>query len=243
MGLPKINEISMSKKVHLPVLDRDVTVNAFTIKEERILMLKKSTDDKPEENKDLEKTLIELISKKIDGAKLEELTYIDMIVIMSSILEISKGGIQTLEYVCQNTLEDGSVCNTPIVKEVNISDYVIDGDISTRDYVVQISDEIAIKFTFPKFVDIVSIKSDDAFEYSLGLICASIKEVLDKGESVEFKREELKDWIESLPASVLNKVKDYFDKLPSVKISYDLVCPNCGYTKKMEINSLMDFFY
>lgn len=243
MGLPKINEISMSKKIHIPVLDRDITVNAFTIKEERILMLKKSSNDKPEENKDLEKTLIELISKKIDGAKLEELTYIDMIIIMSSILEISKGGIQTLEYVCQNTLEDGSVCNTPIVKDVNISDYTIDGDVTTKDYLVQITDEIAIRFTFPKFVDIVNIKTDDPFEYSLQLICSSIKEVLDKGESVEFKKEELREWIESLPASVLNKVKDYFDKLPSVKISYDIECPKCGYKKKYEISNLMDFFY
>lgn len=242
MALPKIDQLTMSKKVHLPILDKDVTVNAFTIGEERVLMLKKSSDDKPEENKDLENTLIDLISKKTKGCDIKDLTYVDMIILMSTILEISKGGIQTLEYVCQNELPDGTICNTPIQQDINIADYKVEGDISKREYLVQITDEIAIMFTYPKFVDIVNIKTEDPFEYSIQLICNSIKSVLDKGEPVEFQKDELKSWLESLPASVLNKVKDYFDKLPTVKISYEVKCPHCGYTKKYEVSNLLDFF-
>ena len=95
MALPKI--LLMSKEIELPVSKLHATVRAFTVREEKELLLSKDLGDIM-----LENNLLNLISLKTEfkeeGKKVDELCLCDVLVLLVEILALSKTSKQDLSF-------------------------------------------------------------------------------------------------------------------------------------------------
>ena len=119
MALPKI--LPLSKTIHLPIADVDAKIYAFTVKEEKTLLISRDFGDIS-----LEENLVSLIKMKTEGVDVDTLCMSDMIILLVEILSISKTSTQDLSFRCSNEV-DGKPCNTRIDMQLDISNYDVNG--------------------------------------------------------------------------------------------------------------------
>ena len=79
----------------------------------------------------------------------------------------------------------------------------------------------------------------------LKIIALSIESIYDK-ESVypakEQTEEELIKFIEALPRSCSDKIKNFFESTPKLMQKISLVCPKCGTNNNYYIEGIENFF-
>ena len=55
-------------------------------------------------------------------------------------------------------------------------------------------------------------------------------------------KQELKEFIESLPQEAFNKIKSFFDTMPKLKHEIEVTNPNTNVTSKIVLTGIADFF-
>ena len=54
--------------------------------------------------------------------------------------------------------------------------------------------------------------------------------------------EELIEFVESMQAKDLEKIKSFFDTMPKMKRNIDFKCNKCGHEEKIELEGIQNFF-
>ena len=236
MALPKI--LPLSKTVHLPIADIDVKVYAFTVKEEKTLLISRDFGDLS-----LEENLIDLIRLKTEGVNIDDLCMSDMIILLVEILSISKTSTQDLSFRCSNEV-DGKPCNTRIDLKLDIANYNINGT-SENHKMVQLDDNTTVELVYPKYRVIAPIrKKEQPTEEDISNIYIDCIYAIYSGDDMitDFTKEEITEWFNDLPGEYLHYFVDFVQSMPSVTLSYDVVCPKCGNKRHFEAVNILDFF-
>lgn len=244
MALPRI--LLMAKEVELPVSKLHASVKAFTVREEKELLLSKDLGDLM-----LENNLLNLIALKTEfkeeGKKVEDLCLCDILVLLVEILALSKTSKQELSFRCGNEIGEGEhkhECGTRIPVTIDIASYRIVGE-SENGKVVPLSDTVGVELQYPRYAVVAPLlKKDEITEDDYTNVYVDCIKAVYEGDEMytDFTHEEAVEWFNSLPGEHMKIFVDFMEKMPALVLDYEVKCPNCGNTRKFSAVSVLDFF-
>lgn len=242
--LPKI--LPLMKKIELPISKLTATVQAFTVKEEKNLLLSKDLGDLI-----LENSLLKLIALKTEfedkEASVDKLCITDVVVLLVEILCLSKTSKQDLRFVCNKLIKIGDMeheCGTQIPVSIDLSNYRIEGE-SENGKVVQLTDNVGVELQYPSYSLIAPLQAKETLEEDdyIDVYIDCIKAIYEGDEMyTNFTKEEATEWFNSLPGEHLKTFIDFVEKMPTVVLDYEVKCPSCGNVRKFQAVNVMDFF-
>lgn len=242
--LPKI--LPLFKEIELPVSKFHASVQAFTVKEEKNLLLSKDLGDLILENSLLK--LIELkTSFKEEDAKVEDLCICDVVVLLVEILSLSKTSKQDLSFRCTNMVgpkNNQQECGTRIDMSIDIADYKINGK-SENGKIVQLNDTVGVELKYPRYSIIAPLQAKEKLSEDdyIDVYLDCIKAIYEGDEMyTDFTKDELNEWFNSLPGEYLKVFIEFVENMPSIVLDYDVVCPSCGNKRSFKAVNVMDFF-
>lgn len=245
-----------SSTVKLPVLKKEVRVRAMNIKEEKNLLIAKDVGDV----NDVLFSINELVKECTYGElNFDTLTIPDVAALFIKIIELSKGATTTHSYICRNTITvDGKEheCGQHINVEVDLRKVKYSG--GNESNLIELPNNIIIELMYPTpeiYKAVIEdstktvmknnalVKEINETEMMLRIYAYCIKSVF-QGENTfsEYTREEIYNWLLDMCENVLEKFKNFFNDTPEATLTYDIVCPKCGYKETVTIRGLEDFF-
>ena len=210
MPLPKIDQPLFELTV--PSTGEKVKFRPFTVKEEKILLI-------AQESK--EQTQIVTSIKQVLGNCLQN-------------YDIDKLAVFDLEYILLN-LRSRSVSNELDIKikdpdtqeeiEVNIdidNIKIVRGE-NHKD-VIDISDNISLKMKYPSIDYAMKFSADTMSQSEMFDVMVGCIDSVVEGDQVyklhEFSQQEVNEFLDSLNAEVISKMKDFFDGAPKMRYEH-----------------------
>jgi hypothetical protein len=112
--------------------------------------------------------------------------------------------------------------------------------------IIQLTNKISIKLKYPEFSTIEKIKQKTtSVEIAFQMIVDSIEYIFD-GEQYYYANEttpeELMGFVEELNNDQFAKIEDFFDNLPKLNKTVQMICSKCGYDHSINVEGLESFF-
>lgn len=230
MSLPVL-EMPISS-IKLPS-GQKVEIRPFSVKEEKLLLMVNTSQNAKEINDVLRQIISNCTNGKVDSYKLP---LVDMEYLFISLRKLSVG--ETVDFIyncdkCKMKFETSLDLNN--VKVQNIK----------KDNIVKIDDEIAFEMRLPSQTDEnnhlnLDIK-DKIMEYMVD--CVEKIYVGEKTyEAENLSREEVLEFIDSLPGKSLENLINFFLELPFCYIEEKITCPKCNKSKNVRLEGMASFF-
>lgn len=234
--LPKI--VPLSRKIHLPIEDKDVKVYAYTLSEEKLLLLNKEEDGLAIEN-----VLLDIIQAKTDWNDVKSLTMVDIIFMLLNIIDISKGLSKDLSYKCMTKNTNNERCDNIINVSVDMNDYKIHNP-NNNHKLVKVNDSIACELIYPSYYTIEYLQQfKDEGEYTIRLYSKLISTVYHNDDVItDFTDDEIYEWVLNLPINVLDDFRTFVSNIPTITLEYEVKCDKCGNSQKFITSNILDFF-
>jgi hypothetical protein len=220
--------------VKLPSINEDVTLRLMVVREEKILLIAKQSEDRI----DILKAIKQVVSNCLQEYDVSKLTLFDLEFLYVKIRAYSASNIIKLSYIDK---EDNKTYdfNVDLIKDVTIKKEDNNPKIEFKN-----GDnlfEIFLKYPSSSLYDDENFLgiSDDFFE---NLVFRCIDKILMNGNVLTTDSfEEFKQWFDTLPITAYDDIKQYFSKLPKLfcEISYT---NSVGTERKIVLQSLEDFF-
>jgi hypothetical protein len=243
MPLPKIE--TPKYELIVPSTGKTVKYRPFLVREEKILLLAMESED--------EKQMINAVQDIIENCVYEEvdtktMPMFDIEYIFLQLRAKSKGEIADLTAECEK-------CNNPIAFQIDLSKIEVKG-LKESDNKINLNDDIGIIMNYPSISLQENVHGDVTdIQNIFDTISFSIESIWDKNSLYPAKdhtKEELTEFIESLPDTSFEKIKYFFDTLPSLKHDVEIKCShkdgkgkgkgNCGWRETKTLEGLGSFF-
>lgn len=245
MALPKIDLPLYETK--LISNGKKVKYRPFTVKEEKLFLMAKETEDLETTFGAIKQVLTNCVQTDMD---IEKLPVFDIEHLFLKIRSVSVGEIVKLQYTCNNhlPLEEGQTEQKTCGNIVEL-----DFDLNTVDVVnavkepkIQITDKMGIVMKYPTFDILKTISDDDEVTDAIMDMTIGCIDYIYDDESIyytkDYAKEELIDFIESLQTKDLEKIRDFFNMMPKLKKNVMFKCGKCGYEEEIEVEGLQNFF-
>lgn len=242
MALPKIDVpiydiklISTGKKLRF---------RPFTVKEEKLFLMAGESDN-PES---LVPTIIQVLNNcVIDEVDVESLPLFDIEYLFLNLRGRSISEIVNLKYKCNNTVTDDAgnkkTCNNVVEFDVNVLEVEPEKD-PTHTTRIELTDKLGIIMKYPK-MSMINLSQGDDIDAVLDMILDCIDSIYDE-ENVYYAKdstkEELMEFLDSLQAKDLEKLKHFFETMPRLKKQVHFKCNKCGYEEDIKVEGLQSFF-
>lgn len=243
MALPKIDVPIYDVKI--PSSGKIVRFRPFTVKEEKLFLMAAQGDD----TKTSINTIIQVLNNCIlDNIDIEKMPLFDIEFIFLNLRARSISEVVELSYKCNNIVngENGAEkrCNNVVNINVNVLEIQpsIDPTHTTK---IELSDKLGLVMRYPNMNFLGTDVSRDEFSIVIDLILDCIEYIYDDEAiyySKDSTKEELTDFLDSLPSKDLEKIKSFFDTLPKMKKDLDFNCNKCGHTEKITLEGIESFF-
>ena len=231
MPLPKI-ELPMTS-VKLPVSKKKVDIRPFTVKEEKILLLGSSATDTETINEILRQIIFNCTEGKVDSYKL---SLADMEFLFTQLRKLSVG--ETVDY-----LSTCSSCGLQFDSEVDLNKLKV--DMGSFEDIVKLDENISVKMRCPTQVDENHADGLNAEERILKLSVDCVESIFiddETHEASELTKQEVAEFIDSLPGKAIKKLLDFFFKIPFCKVEQEVTCPNCKNKSTITLEGMANFF-
>ena len=229
----------------IPSSGKEISYRPFLVKEEKILLIAMESGE--------EKEMIGAVQNIIENCVYDDLDVknmpmFDIEYIFLQLRAKSKGEIVDLSFDCGK-------CKKPITIQIDLTKIEI---IKTEghDIKIPLSDDIGIIMKYPsmEIQNIINKEKSDV-ENVFSTITSCIGSIWDK-ESVyatkDHTKEELNDFLESLPDDSFSKIQKFFDTVPKLKHEFELKCTSkngkgknshiCGWKETKTLEGLGSFF-
>lgn len=233
MPLPKLDKPLFEMKI--PSQGKVVTFRPFVVKEEKILLIAQQSDS----DRDIAKALMQILQNCIidegfDATKLTtfDLEYMFLKLRSKSVNNISKQQFRDNEdekiYDFDIDLDDVDIVETPEhTNKIKIND----------------TSGIVMKYPTAMMADSAPDGTDElAF---MDFMIRSCIETIYSGDDLytpeEYTPEELQEFIDNLPISVYEQIREFFVTMPKMYYAIEYV-NSLGTERKIELTSLRDFF-
>lgn len=175
----------------------------------------------------------------------------------------SSGAKSKAEYTCGGVVDvvedvevDGVVTPTEVTRPCNTkSILLLDLDKAYIKYpetyaatkLIDVGDGMSINLRLPDFQGFKSLDaSKDIIGISDQYIFAGIEYILDgddmKTPGIDYTMPEMVEWLNGLPAPVLEEIAEFFKNVPQLTLDVNVTCPKCGRKDGFELTGLEDFF-
>lgn len=237
MALPKLN-VTNTYTLTIPSTGVEVSYRPYLVKEEKQMMIANETGD--------QKQMMEVMAKTInacveDNINVKDLTTFDVEYIFTQIRGRSVGETADISITCGDT-----ECGHKTELTINMMDAKV--DIKKTDSVIELTDDISVEMKYPAYGDVVkNFKSgdDDSIEFGFTMLARSIEAVLTEDERIVLKDlpvKEVKEFIDSMTRQQFDKVGEFLENIPALKLDVGWKCGKCGKENEHELTGLQDFF-
>lgn len=235
-------------EVTLPSNKKKVKYRPFTVKEEKLFLM-------TNESEDIDNT-VETIKQVLNNCvlnpdfKVDELPLFDIEYLFLRLRAVSVNELVNLNYRCNNILpplegeEEGKKCNQIVEMEINLTEIEPE---YTENHTnkIEITDKMGIVMKYPNFSVLKKLAASSSVESIIEMTMECIEYIYDSDNiyySKDYESEELMEFLNSMQAKDLEKIKTFFDTMPKLKKVADFKCPKCGYEEKIEIEGIQNFF-
>lgn len=239
----------MLPKIDLPVYDlkipssgKKIKVRPFTVKEEKLLLMAMESEED-----DIDRTTLQVVNNCIltKGVDIEKLPFFDIDYIFIFLRAKSVGESIEVKFTCNNTTEAG-LCSHEFPAKVDIMNYKLlkDDEISTD---IKLGPNSMVKMRYPTYSGMKKIMERDVteIEEKVDMIADCIDMVV-QGDEVhsrkDYTKEELTEFVESLPASSFRKLEQFIENFPTFVVKVETKCPKCGFDHEIEYTEYESFF-
>lgn len=231
MGLPKI-ELPLFE-VEIPSTKQKVKYRPFTVKEEKILLIAQESGELSQIVLAV-KQIIQNCVYDIDVEKLAvfDLEYILLNLRIKSVNNAAKFNVTDPD--TDETVElELDLENIKILKKEEITPNVY------------ISDESYLVMRYPSINEVLLLQKEESGEKDIIDIMVSCIDNIVNGEEVfkteDFTQQEMYDFLESLPSTVIGDIENFFSNMPSLR--HEIKYKNSeGNEKTFVIEGLNSFF-
>ena len=238
MPLPTIS--TPTYELILPSSNRKIKYRPFLVKEEKILILAMESQD----TKQIARAVKDVISKCIltKGIKVDRLSTFDIEYLFLNIRGKSVGEQIEVMVTCP---DDGK---TQVPMSINIDSIKVQKDDDHTPDIV-LDDMYTLRMKYPSLTEFIKnnfgsldeMSVDDTFD----LIASCIDQVYSEEESwasEECTKKELTTFVESLNSSQFKKVEKFFETMPKLSHTINVVNPNTKEKGSVVLEGLADFF-
>tara|TARA_B100000508_G_C11392400_1_gene244060 strand:- start:76 stop:783 length:708 start_codon:yes stop_codon:yes gene_type:complete len=234
MALPKLEHSTY--ELDLPSTGEQIKFRPFLVKEQKHLMIAMES----EKSGMLKDTLAELISnctfKTVDPYKLP---MFDIEYLFLQIRSKSVGETVELNLICPDDEK------TPVKSKVKLSDVNVHMGLEHTNE-INVTDTIKIVMRYPNLNDYVSVDTDlSEIEtvFKMMRLCVDQIHEGDKiHQKIDISNEELDEFIDSLPAEVIDKMAEFFDTMPKLQHVIKVTNPKTKKKGEVKVEGLQSFF-
>ena len=235
MGLPI--QTAPSYMTELPSDGREVKFRPFLVKEQKILVLARESENFAEQMN----AIRELISNVTYGKCIVDDMYsVDVEWLFLRVREKSVGEEVKATYKCG---EDG--CDGTGRAVIDLSKIDTVGEIP-ESKTIQINDEVGVVVGLPKFKDVSDINPNIEPEANVLRVVSKSIEKIFSGDQVFDKADmdeaDLDEFIGSLTFDQLGKLGAFFDDAPKLATDVQFKCNTCGKEQIKHLTGLQNFF-
>lgn len=233
MALPKLN--APKYELTIPSTGKRVEFRPYTVKEEKILLIAKSSEDPKQMVRAIRDMIVACTYEAID---IKKLTMFDFEYIFLQLRGKSVGETAQIRVACTK-------CTNYSDFDLDVANIEVTGDIK-RDMKVQLTNDIGVVLKWPSFdmaEKYAGKEQTETLAFEMLLDC--IESIYDKNDvypAAEQTTAELNEFIDSLSSAQFKKLSDMLDKLPQVSTEVEFKCMSCGHMNKTFIKGLQSFF-
>ena len=238
MPLPTITTAQYELK--LPSTGKTIKYRPFLVKEEKILILSLESEDQKLITNAVKQVLKACVLTK--GIKIDQLPSFDIEYLFLNIRGKSVGESIELLVTCG---DDGK---TEVPVNVNIDDIEVRKDPNhTPD--IEIDEDYKVRMKYPSMSQFIETNfnqdDEDAVEKSFQIIASCVDSVYndeDVWAASDCTKKEVNDWVQSLTSAQFAKIEGFFDTMPRLSHTLEVVNPNTKKKNTIELEGLTDFF-
>lgn len=234
MALPKIN-LPISK-LTLPVSNMDIEIRPFTVKEEKIFLAAKESNDTDQVVLALRQLLGNCIVS--DKVKVDELSLIDVQYIMIKLRAISISNI--IDIQVKNPDNPKDLINI----EINLNDLQYEKN-EEHTSLIKLNEDLVVQMGYPKLRHSKMLEGNlDDPDAVLALLRDCIESIATKEEvhnPSDYTIKELDEFIENLDLHSFNKIQKFFETAPRLFYKKEYTFKS-GETKTLEVQGTSAFF-
>jgi len=234
-------------EVRLFSLKQPVKYRPYLVKEEKLLLMAQEGGDEDE----IERTIKDIIRICTFGAiDPDALPSFDLEMLFLNLRAKSVNNIVDIRYECKNVpagqlpLEDDKVCHQMVTISVNLDEVKLTVP-AGHTKKVMVTDKLGCVMRYPTDKHIKVFRESSGTD-TASMIAECIESIYDVSgevyETKDAKPEEVVGFVESLSLSQVNKFRQFFETLPHLEHSFEFKCTKCGYTEKITLSGLADFF-
>ena len=234
MSLPSI--AVPEYKCVIPSTGQEIKYRPFLVKEEKLLLISQEGGEEADQILTIARVLADCINTpdiEIGNLATFDIEYLFLKLRSKSVGEVIDITIQHPDSECKHATE----------VKVNIDDIKVPGPIP--DSKVMLTKELGVVLKFPTFQDVAHTEDNEEnqTERLFDLLAACVDYVFDKEEVYnDFTKEEMLEWLESLPKSQFNKITEFFEAMPKLQHTIKWKCSACKKNDKVELEGMQSFF-
>tara|TARA_B100000902_G_C27213147_1_gene865528 strand:+ start:567 stop:1286 length:720 start_codon:yes stop_codon:yes gene_type:complete len=238
MPLPTIT--TAQYELELPSNGKTIKYRPFLVKEEKILILSLESEDQKLITNAVKQVLKSCVLTK--GIKIDQLPSFDIEYLFLNIRGKSVGESIELLVTCG---DDGK---TEVPVNVNIDDIKVFKDPNhTSD--IELDEDYKVRMKYPSMSQFIETNfnqdDEDAVEKSFQIIASCVDSVYndeDVWATSDCTKKEVNDWVQSLTSAQFAKIEGFFDTMPKLSHTLEVVNPNTKKKNTIELEGLTDFF-
>jgi hypothetical protein len=237
MALPKIEVPTY--ELTLPSEDKKIKYRPFLVREEKILYIAMETG----QNKEMINALKDVVGActfdvlNVDRLPIFDVEYLFLQIRAKSVSEVTK-----FRAICP---DDGK---TYVETEVDLTKVEVQVDDEHTNRIMLESERnlgLVLKYPTLKNYDVGRGLDNIEIDKVFNILIDCIDHIFE-GDKIypakDTSKQELKDFIESLPQDAFTKIKSFFDTMPKLKHEIEVTNPNTNVTSKIVLTGISDFF-
>jgi hypothetical protein len=226
MALPRID--TPTYELTLPLSKKKINFRPFLVKEQKNLMMAIEANDSETIERNIKQVLHNCtLSENID---IDKLPVLDVEYYFIQLRARSVGEVVENNYICTNKVDDKE-CNNKMSISLNLLELQVEKNPQQSD-IIQLTNKISIKLKYPEFSTIEKIKQKTT----------SVEIAFQYYYANETTPEELMGFVEELNNDQFAKIEDFFDNLPKLNKTVQMICSKCGYDHSINVEGLESFF-
>ena len=234
MALPKLD--TPTYELEQPSTGEKIKYRPFLVKEQKVLMMAQESG----EDKQIRDALASLVSScTFQSVDPYEIPMFDIEYFFLRIRGKSSGEKIELNLLCPDDNE------TRVKKTINLEEISVNMKVGHTNE-INITDKIKMIMRYPTLNDMLDIDVEkENTEDMFSLIKRCVGEIHHDEKvynKVDISDKELEEFIDSLTADQFEKITDFFDTMPKVQHSVEVVNPNTKKKGEVVIEGIQNFF-
>jgi hypothetical protein len=232
MALPQL--ATAKYELRLPSTGETVEYRPFLVKEEKILLTAQGTGETMDVLKAVEQIIDNCTFNKLQvkGLPMFDLEYV--------FIKLRSKSIGALVEVNVTAPDDG-VTSVPV--EINLEDIECIKEVG-HDNNIKITDSVGIIFDYPR-IDSVKFDSADGGEEAFNIMKSCVRQIYDAEnvyEKTDMDDKELNEFLENMTHDQFEKVQEFFNTMPKVKLPVKVKNPKTGVEGEVVLEGMNSFF-